>query len=122
MSMSFMHSIAVLMAGSGLKNVLTAFGSVDKILSEKNDPQNFRAIRLLVQEVLRSVIMTKLDKRASCRRTVKVWRDSLAKQVIIMMAFSREATGLLVELFRKKSFTFFYNYKTWQVCKQMYPF
>ena len=42
MLMSFMHSIAVLLAGSGLKDALTgAFGSVDQILSEKNDPQNF---------------------------------------------------------------------------------
>ena len=41
------------MAGSGLKDVLTGeFGSVDKMLSEKNDPQNVQAIRLLIKEVL----------------------------------------------------------------------
>ena len=51
-----MHSITVLIG---------AFGSADKMLGEKNDPQNFRAMRLLVKEVLRSVIMTELDKRAS---------------------------------------------------------
>ena len=45
-----MHSIAVRMAGNGLKDVLTgAFGSVDEMLSEENDPQNFRAMRLLVK-------------------------------------------------------------------------
>ena len=43
------------------------------MLSWKNDPQNFRAMRLLVKEpeVLRSVIMTELDTHASCSRTMK---------------------------------------------------
>ena len=103
MLMNFIHAIAILMAGSGLKEVLTgAFGSVDKMLSGKKYPQNFRAMRLLVEEVLRSVIeeanfssvidiMTELDKRASCSRTVKLWRNNLIKPVIIMMAFSRDA-------------------------------
>ena len=78
MLMNFIHSIAVLMAGSGIKQVLTGtFESVDKMLSGKNDPQNFRAMRSLVKEVLRSVIMTELDKRASCSRTVKVWSDHM---------------------------------------------
>ena len=90
MVMHFMLSIAVIMAGSGLKDVLAgAFGSVDKMLSEKNDPQNFRAMRLLVKEVLRSVTMTELDNRASCRRTVKVRRDILGEPVIITAGWDR---------------------------------
>ena len=45
-------------------------------------------MRLLVKEVLRSVIMTELVNRASYSRTVKLWRDSLVKPVLIMMASS----------------------------------
>ena len=42
-----------LYAFNRLKDVLTGeFGSVDKMLSEKNDPQNVQAIRLLIKEVL----------------------------------------------------------------------
>ena len=61
-------------------------------------------MRLLLKEVLRSVIMTELDKRVSCSQTVKVWRDSLVKPVIIMMAFSREVTGCCKLLLQKKCF------------------
>ena len=42
-------------------------------------------MRLLVKEVLRSVIMTELDKHASCSRTNKHWEDSLVKPVIIII-------------------------------------
>ena len=42
MLMNFIHAIAVVMGGSGLKEVLAdTFGSVDKMLSGKKYPQNF---------------------------------------------------------------------------------
>ena len=52
-------------------------------------------MRLLVKQVLRSVIMTELDKRASCSRTVKLWRDSLVKPVIIMIRHMSAAEEML---------------------------
>ena len=42
-------------------------------------------LSLLVKEVLRSVIMTELDKHACCSRTKKLWGDSLVKPVIIII-------------------------------------
>ena len=79
-----------------VKEVLTgAFASDDKMLGGKNYPQTFERC---CKEVLRSVIeeddfsvndiMTKLD---SCSRTGKLWRVSLIKPVIIMIASSRVA-------------------------------
>ena len=59
-------------------------------------------MRVLVKEVLRYVRMTGLDTRASCSQTVELWRDSLVKPVIIMMAFSREVTGCCTCLPKKK--------------------
>ena len=91
------------MAGSGIKEILAGtFGSVDKMLNGKKYPQNFRALRMLVEEVLRDVVQMPevtsfnnlikvLDARASCSRTTKMWTDNLVKTVIIMMNFSRAA-------------------------------
>ena len=61
MLMNFMHSITILeVAGSGLIEVPTgAFVSVCNVYNDY--PQNFRVMHLLIKEVLRSVIMTKLD-------------------------------------------------------------
>ncbi len=89
------------MAGSGMKEVLaSAFGSVDKMSSGKKYPQNFRALRMLVEEVLRDLVQVQgvssftciievLDARASRSRTTKMWIDNLVKPVTIMMNFSR---------------------------------
>ena len=60
MLMNFIHAIAIIMAGSGMKDILAGtFGSIDKILSGKKYPQNFRAFRMLVEEVLRNVVLIK---------------------------------------------------------------
>ena len=43
MLMNFIHAISTIMSGSGLKEILaSSFGSVDKMLSGKKYPQNFR--------------------------------------------------------------------------------
>ncbi len=45
MLMNFIHTIAIIMAGSGMKEILAVtFGSIDKMLSGKKYPQNFRAL------------------------------------------------------------------------------
>ena len=96
--MNFMHSITIIMAGSGFKKVLTgAFGSVDiKMFIPKTFEQCICWLK-----VLQSVSMTELDKRTSCSRTVTLWKYSLGKPVIIMMAFSREVNGCGTCLLRR---------------------
>ncbi len=101
MLMNFIHAIAIIMAGSGMKEILAGtFGSIDKMLSGKKCPQNFHALRILVEEVLRSVVLIQrvtsfvrlielLETRAGRNRTAKMWTDNLVKTVIIMMHFSR---------------------------------
>jgi len=101
MLMNFIHATAVIMSGSGMKEILAGtFGSVEKMLSGKKYPQNFRALRMLVEELLRDVVLMPevtsftrlievLEARASCSRTTKMWTDNLVKTVIIMMNFSR---------------------------------
>ena len=57
MLMNFIHAMAIFMEGSGLRDILAGtFGSVDKILNGKKYPQNFRALRLLVVELLRYIV------------------------------------------------------------------
>ena len=101
MLMNFIHATSVIMAGSGMKEVLAStFGSIDKMLSGKKYPQNFRALRMLVEEMLRDVVLVQdvtsfaglievLDARASRSRTSKMWINNLVKTVIIMMNLYR---------------------------------
>ena len=57
MMMNFIHAIDIIMAGSGLKEILSsAFESVDKLLSGKMYPQSFRAFRMIAEELLCSVV------------------------------------------------------------------
>ena len=84
---------------TGLKEVMeSAFGGVTKLLSGKNFPQNVRALRLVVKELLRSIgeqsesydeMLSILEKRARVSRTAKLWVDCLVKPVLIMMLFIR---------------------------------
>ena len=51
--MSFIGCIGNLMAISGLEDILTAaFGGVDKMLTGKKIPQNFRALRMVVETLI----------------------------------------------------------------------
>ena len=55
--MSFIGCVGNLMAHSGLDDILnSAFGGVEKMLSGKNFPQNFRALRMVVEELLGSFV------------------------------------------------------------------
>ena len=87
------------MTNSGLSELLrAAFGSVDKMLLGKNFPQNFRALRLVVKELLRGSIedMIKmgdltlfLDNISEQSPTSKLWVDNLIRPVLYMMLFVR---------------------------------
>ena len=55
--MIFIGSISVLLAVTGMKGILEkAFGGVLKMLIGKNHPQNLRALRMLMDEVLRPLL------------------------------------------------------------------
>ena len=55
--MSYVGAVRVLMAGSGLEVVMKAvFGGVMKMLTGKNSPQNTRALRLVVEQVLHEIL------------------------------------------------------------------
>lgn len=99
MLMSFVGCVGVLMANSGLEEVLkAAFGGVARMLTGKNFPQNVRGLRMVCEEVLRNIIqgvdsyedmMLLLEGRAAQSRTTKLWVDCLIKPVLIMMLFVR---------------------------------
>ena len=101
MLMNFIHAISIIMSGSGLKEILaSSFESVDKMLSGKKYPQNFRAMRMLVEELLECVVQDEqvssfsdltrlLDDRASQSRTTRLWTNNVIKATLIMMNFSR---------------------------------
>lgn len=70
------------------------------MLSGKKFPQNVRAMRLVVEELLRSImrnenitpmdeLLSYLDKAASASKTSKLWVDGLLKPVFIMMMYVR---------------------------------
>ena len=59
--MSFVDSVGVLMANSGLDEILkSAFGGVQHMLSGTKFPLNVRALCLVMEEVL-SKVVKKLD-------------------------------------------------------------
>lgn len=70
------------------------------MLSGKKFPQNVRAMRLVVEELLRGIMRNEnitsmdelssyLDKAASASKTSKLWVDCLLKPVFIMMMYVR---------------------------------
>ena len=99
--MSYCGCVGTLMAESGIEDVLgAAFAGVPKMLSGKKYPQNVRALRLLVEELLRPVfeehnltclsdLLEVLDNIASESRTSKLWIDCVIKPVLLMMRYIR---------------------------------
>ena len=97
--MSYIGSCGTLMSNSGLKDLLqSGFGGVEKMLTGKNFPQNFRALRMVVEEVLREFIhdisnadelQQFLDGKRQESHTCKLWIDYLIKPVLYMMMFVR---------------------------------
>ena len=59
MLMSFSGAVGYLIAGSGIEEVLSVtFSGVAKMLSGKKYPHNVRALRLLVEELLRPIVFS----------------------------------------------------------------
>jgi hypothetical protein len=100
--MSYVGSIGTLMAGSGLDEILTAgFGGVQKMLSGKKFPQNVRALRLLVEELLRPIfendqkpksmieLKRMLNERCEKSKTAKMWTTVVIYPMLTIMKFMR---------------------------------
>ena len=99
--MSFVGAICTLMADSGLEEIMKAgFGGVGKMMKDKNYPQNTRALRIVVEELLRnfdadekfasySELMEELETQANQSRTTRLWLDNLIKPVLIIMLHVR---------------------------------
>ena len=99
--MNFVGAIGTLMIDSGLEQIMEAgFGGVARMLSGKKYPQNVRALRIVVEELLRNVFnqeevlsypdlmqVLELQARQSC--TARLWLDVLIKPVFLMMMFIR---------------------------------
>ena len=82
--MHFISSIGTLMADSGLEQIMdSTFGGVSKMLSGKKYPQNVRALRMIVEELLRNILsleqihsypqlMDALESQAEQSRTTQI--------------------------------------------------
>jgi hypothetical protein len=97
--------IGSLVADSGCVEVLeAAFGGVTKMLTGKKYPQNFRALVLLTEELLRPIILstdpaldissmdelqTHLDLVSAQSRTAKFWIDVVIRPTFLCMKFVR---------------------------------
>ena len=93
-SMSFVGAVGTSMIDTGLEPITSvAFGGVSKMLTGKTFPQNIRALRMVVQELLRGLIgigefhsypqlMTKLEDLASHSRTTKFDKASIHHDAI----------------------------------------
>ena len=97
--MSFIGCVGVLMANTGLDDILkSGFGGVQNMLSGKKFPQNFRALRLVMEELLSKVVenldtyedlVISLEVLSEQSKTTRVWVDCLIRPVLLMMLFVR---------------------------------
>ena len=100
--MSFVGAVGSLMEESGLVEVMNAgFSGVAKMLNGKKFPQNVRALRIIVEELLRKIIqdskvasydelMLHLNDISGNSRTAKLCVNKVIKYVFIMMLYIRE--------------------------------
>ena len=97
--MSFVGSVGKLMKNSGLDLLMkSAFAGVEKMLLGKKYPMNVRALRIVVIELLRSLINNhttaeqfygELSDRSSKSKLAKHWIKNLIEPVFLIMAYVR---------------------------------
>jgi len=95
--MSFVGCAGTLVDDSELYEIMAStFGGVSKMLNGKKFSQNTRALRLVVEELLRTLFNTEdltgyhdlkraFEAVAHDNRTAKIWIDYLIRAVFIMM-------------------------------------
>ena len=99
--MSYCGCIGTLMADTGIEEILSAsFGGVLRMLSGKKFPQNVRALRLLVEELLRPLfrnhdfrqmddLLQQLEIISLKSKTSQLWIDCLIKPVFVILRYIR---------------------------------
>lgn len=97
--MNFVGCIGKLMANIGLEEILSsAFGSVKKMLVGKYFPQNVRALRLLLEEVLGATLenihsveelTVQLTEIAANSHTAKLWIDGFVGPMLTIFLYIR---------------------------------
>ena len=99
--MSYCGCIGTLMADIGIVETLSvAFGGVLKMLSGKKFPQNVRALRMLVKELLRPLfgknifhnmddLLQEWDAISVESKTSQRWVDSLIKPTVAILKYIR---------------------------------
>ena len=101
--MSFVSASSTLLDGSDENEVLGAvFSGVTKMLSGNKFTYNVRALRILVEEVLRRILCSEkqditcmadlqaiLDQLSKHNRTSKLWIDYLIRPVLIILQYVR---------------------------------
>ena len=97
--MSFIGCVGNLMSNSGLLEIMkSTFAGVEKmLLGSKYFPQNLRALRMVVEELLRpyshfdssDMLDEFLEKVSKESKTAKLWVENLIKPVQLMMMFVR---------------------------------
>ena len=103
--MSFIGCVDSLMASSRLTQLVkSAFEGVEKMLTGKKFPQNFKVLCLVAEELLRNIfkedisnyndLISTLENVGLSSRTANLWVDVVVKPAFIMMKFltaAREA-------------------------------
>ena len=101
MLMSFVGCIGYLMTETVLSEIMkSTFAGVPKMLTGKKFPQNIRALRLVVEELLRPLLLdpdvqsmaqlkAKLDQYRAMSMTAKQWVDCLIQPILIILLFVR---------------------------------
>ena len=118
--MSFIGSIGALMAGSGLKEILSsAFAGLDKMLLGKKFLMNLRAFRFAVIELLRGHVeeMGSYDEMECwfsqlCKTSVlaELWIKNFVKPLFLMLLYLRaEREG-------EFGLHFWFNYSRYGLC------
>ena len=100
--MSYCGCIDALMADIGIVEILSvAFGGVLKMLSGKKFPRNVRALRMLVEELLRPLFgknsfhnmddmqLQEVDAISVESKTSQRWVDSLIKPIFAILKYIR---------------------------------
>ena len=99
--MSYCGCIGTLMADIGIVEILSvAFGGVLKMLSGKQFPQNVRALRMLVEDLLRPLcgknsfhntddLLQEVDAISVESKTSQVWVGSLIKPIFAFLEYIR---------------------------------
>ena len=99
--MSYCGSIGTLMADTGIVDILSVpFGGVLKMMTGKKYPQNVRAFRMLVEELLRTIFKNHdidskddlnraLNEISSKSKTSKLWVDCFIQPVFTILKYIR---------------------------------